>query len=56
MIDIKSIYGELVFSDEQMLKYLGPKVFKTFKSTISNGSKEILDLALADKVAAGMKK
>jgi glutamine synthetase len=56
MKDITKIYGELVFNDQQMLKYLGKSVFTTFKSAIADDSKEILNLELANKIADSMRK
>ncbi|MDR0825870.1 MAG: glutamine synthetase III [Mycoplasmataceae bacterium] len=56
MRDIKKIYGELVFTEKQMIKYLGNSTYKRFQSAIADGSKEILNLELADKIANGMKR
>ncbi|GHU48995.1 hypothetical protein FACS1894218_7160 [Bacilli bacterium] len=56
MKDITKIYGELVFTEKKMLKYLGAATYKRFKSAIADGSKEILNLELANKIADGMKR
>ena len=50
---VSDFYGELVFSDEAMKKYLQPSVYKAVKSAIAKG--ELIDRTIADGVAAGMK-
>ncbi|MBQ3634060.1 MAG: glutamine synthetase III [Bacteroidales bacterium] len=47
------IYGELVFNDEAMKKYLQTSVYKQVKKAIESG--ELIGRDLADGVAAGMK-
>ena len=50
---VSEFYGELVFNDEAMKKYLQTSVYKKVKEAINNGS--LIDRNLADGVAAGMK-
>ena len=47
-------YGKLVFNKEKMFKYLPSKVYLRLIDAIENGAP--LDRAVADEVAAGMKK
>lgn len=46
-------FGSLIFNREKMYKYLDGKTFKALVDVIDNG--KALDMATADKVAAGMK-
>ncbi|MGB1248055.1 MAG: glutamine synthetase III [Chitinophagales bacterium] len=50
---ISEYYGENVFTDETMRKYLSNQAFKEVKAAISSGEK--IDRATADQVAAAMK-
>lgn len=50
---VPEFYGELVFNDEAMKKYLQTSVYKKVKEAITNGA--LIDRNLADGVAAGMK-
>lgn len=50
---VPELYGELVFNDEAMKKYLQSSVYKQVKKAIANG--EFISRELADGVAAGMK-
>lgn len=50
---VTDIYGELVFNDEAMKKYLQTAVYKQVRKAIQNG--ELIGRELADGVAAGMK-
>ena len=50
---VPEIYGELVFNDEAMKKYLQSSVYKQVRKAMANG--EFISRDLADGVAAGMK-
>ncbi|MCQ2201618.1 MAG: glutamine synthetase III [Bacteroidales bacterium] len=50
---VSEFYGELVFNDEAMKKYLQPSVYKKVKQCIAKS--ELVDRSIADGVAAGMK-
>ncbi len=50
---VPEIYGELVFNDEAMKKYLQTSVYKQVKAAMASG--ELIGRELADGVAAGMK-
>ncbi len=50
---VPDIYGELVFNDEAMKKYLQSSVYKQVRKAIDSG--ELIGRDLADGVAAGMK-
>ncbi len=50
---VSEFYGELVFNDEAMKKYLQPSVYKKVKECIAKS--ELVDRSIADGVAAGMK-
>jgi len=52
--DITSIYGENVFNQNTMRKYLSEKTFKSLNDTIARGGK--LDPSIADEAADGMMK
>lgn len=50
---VSEFYGELVFNDAAMKKYLQSTVYKQVRETIERG--ELIDRKIADGVAAGMK-
>lgn len=50
---VSDFYGELVFNDVAMKRYLQGSVYKQVKDAIANG--ELIDRKIADGVAAGMK-
>lgn len=50
---VSEFYGELVFNDDAMKKYLQPSIYKAVKSANAKG--ELIDRNIADGVAAGMK-
>lgn len=50
---VSDFYGELVFNDEAMKRYLQPSVYKQVKECIVKG--ELIGRSIADGVAAGMK-
>ncbi len=50
---LSEFYGELVFGEEAMKKYLQGSVYKAVREAISKG--ELIDRKVADGVAAGMK-
>ena len=50
---VSEFYGELVFNDEAMKRYLQPSIYKMVKQCIENG--DLIDRSIADGVAAGMK-
>ncbi len=50
---VSELYGELVFNDEAMKKYLQSSVYKQVKKAIAEGA--FISRDLADGVAAGMK-
>ena len=50
---VPELYGELVFNDEAMKKYLQSSVYKQVKKAIAEGA--FISRDLADGVAAGMK-
>lgn len=50
---VSDFYGELVFGDEAMKRYLQGSVYKAVREAIAKG--ELIDLKVADGVAAGMK-
>ena len=51
--DISRIYGENVFNDESMRKYLPTNIYKQLRATIDQNKP--LDPAIADSVANGMR-
>jgi len=52
--EVSRYFGELVFTREKMRRYLEPETYDALVNCIDEGLS--LDLAIADKVAAGMKK
>ena len=52
--EVSRYYAELVFTRDKMRRYLDPETYDVLTKCIDEG--ESLDLATADKVAAGMKK
>ena len=50
---VSDYYGELVFTDEKMKKFLSKEAYKHIKECIGKGTK--IDLRIADQIAAGMK-
>jgi glutamine synthetase type III len=50
-----NLFSNLVFDDEQMRKWLDKKTYQQFRLAINADSKEILDIALANKIAEAMK-
>lgn len=50
---VSDFYGELVFNDSAMKRYLQSAIYKQVKESISKG--ELIDRKIADGVAAGMK-
>ena len=52
--EVSRYFGELVFTREKMRRYLDPETYDALVNCIDEGLS--LDLAIADKVAAGMKK
>jgi glutamine synthetase len=52
--EVSRYFGELVFTRDKMRRYLDPATCEALLQCIDDGSS--LDLAVADKVAAGMKK
>ncbi|MBP5366673.1 MAG: glutamine synthetase III [Bacteroidales bacterium] len=50
---VSDFYGELVFNDEAMKRYLQGSVYEEIKNIIANG--ELINRNIADGVAAGMK-
>jgi glutamine synthetase len=54
-VDVPKIYGELVFTDEQLQKRIPKKVYEQFKNSLKDDQKEILNLDLANKIADAMK-
>ncbi len=50
---VTEIFGEQVFNDEAMKRYLQPSVYKQVRQCIANG--ELIGRDVADGVAAGMK-
>ncbi len=52
--EVSRYFGELVFTREKMRRYLEPETYDALVNCIDEGLS--LDMAIADKVAAGMKK
>ena len=52
--EVSRYFGELVFTREKMRRYLEPETYDALVNCIDEGLS--LDLVIADKVAAGMKK
>ena len=52
--EVSRYFGELVFTREKMRRYLEPETYDALVNCIDEGLS--LDLAIADKVASGMKK
>ena len=50
---VSDYYGELVFTDEKMKKFLSKEAYKHIKECIGNGTR--VNLKIADQIAAGMK-
>jgi glutamine synthetase len=50
---VSDYYGELVFSNDKMKKYLSKEAYKHIRECIVKGTK--MDLRIADQIASGMK-
>ncbi len=52
-VKVSDYYGEYVFTDEKMKKFLSKEAYKHIKECIGKGTR--VDLKIADQIAAGMK-